>query len=382
MYRAYKFRLYPNDEQRILINKTFGSSRFIYNYYLNKMKDNGYTSVYNNISDYTNKLKYDATFLQEVDSTVIKNSLFNLERAYKKTFNTTGEYPKFKNKYTKNSYNTTTVYSKYNGNEYSAIELDLKNKIVKLPRLNWLKIRGYRNLKNINGKIISANISKEPTGKYYVSILYKVTDVISNKFPRTIVGIDLGIKKLLTLSTGTTYENNKYIAKYEKRIKRKQKELSRKIKGSENYKKCKIELAKLYSKLSNARKYYTHKITKEITDEYGIITCESLNTKSMIINGKKNNLSSKINDATFAEIIRQLSYKSKFKGKKFYQINSYYPSSQICSRCDNQDKKYKDLKERDYSCTKCGQVLDRDLNASINIMNEGLKLYLKDLCVS
>ncbi len=382
MYRAYKFRLYPNDEQRILINKTFGSSRFIYNYYLNKMKDNGYTSVYNNISDYTNKLKYDATFLQEVDSTVIKNSLFNLERAYKKTFNTTGEYPKFKNKYTKNSYNTTAVYSKYNGNEYSAIELDLKNKIVKLPRLNWLKIRGYRNLKNINGKIISANISKESTGKYYVSILYKVTDVISNKFPRTIVGIDLGIKKLLTLSTGKIYENNKYIAKYEKRIKRKQKELSRKIKGSENYKKCKIELAKLYSKLSNARKYYTHKITKEITDEYGIITCESLNTKSMIINGKKNNLSSKINDATFAEIIRQLSYKSKFKGKKFYQINSYYPSSQICSRCDNQDKKYKDLKERDYSCTKCGQVLDRDLNASINIMNEGLKLYLKDLCVS
>ena len=382
MYRAYKFRLYPNDEQRILINKTFGSSRFIYNYYLNKMKDNGYTSVYNNISDYTNKLKYDATFLQEVDSTVIKNSLFNLERAYKKTFNTTGEYPKFKNKYTKNSYNTTAVYSKYNGNEYSAIELDLKNKIVKLPRLNWLKIRGYRNLKNINGKIISANISKEPTGKYYVSILYKVTDVISNKFPRTIVGIDLGIKKLLTLSTGTIYENNKYIAKYEKRIKRKQKELSRKIKGSENYKKCKIELAKLYSKLSNARKYYTHKITKEITDEYGIITCESLNTKNMIVNGKKNNLSSKITDATFAEIIRQLSYKSKYKGKKFYQINSYYPSSQICSRCDNQDKKYKDLKERDYSCTKCGQVLDRDLNASINIMNEGLKLYLKDLCVS
>ena len=136
------------------------------------------------------------------------------------------------------------------------------------------------------------------------------------------------------------------------------------------------------SKLSNARKYYTHKITKEITDEYSIITCESLNTKSMIVNGKKNNLSSKITDATFAEIIRQLSYKSKFKGKKFYQINSYYPSSQICSRCDNQDKKYKDLKERDYSCTKCGQVLDRDLNASINIMNEGLKLYLKDLCVS
>ena len=139
-----------------------------------------------------------------------------------------------------------------------------------------------------------------------------------------------------------------------------------------------MELARLYSKLSNARKYSVHKITKEITEEYDIITCESLNTKSMIVNSKKNNLSSKITDATFAEVIRQLSYKSKYKGKKFYQINSYYPSSQICSRCDNQDKKYKDLNEREYKCTNCGQVLDRDFNASLNIMFEGLKLYMEN----
>ena len=195
---------------------------------------------------------------------------------------------------------------------------------------------------------------------------------------RTIVGIDLGIKKLLTLSDGTTYDNNKYIDKYVKRIKRKQRELSRKEKGSKNYYKCKKELAVLHSKLANARKYYIHKITKDITDEYDIITCEKLKTKEMIIKGKDNKLSSKINDATFSEITRQILYKAKYKGKEFYQINTYYPSSQICSRCDNQDKRYKDLTRREYKCTKCNLELDRDLNASINIMFEGLKLYMEN----
>ena len=195
---------------------------------------------------------------------------------------------------------------------------------------------------------------------------------------RTIVGIDLGIKKLLTLSDGTVYDNNKYIDKYTKRIKRKQRELSRKEKGSKNYYKCKKELAILYSKLANARKFYTHKITKDITDEYDIITCEQLKTKEMIIKGKDNKLSSKINDATFSEIIRQFQYKARYKGKVFYQINTYYPSSQICSRCSAQDKRYKDLTRREYKCLKCNQEIDRDLNASINIMFEGLKLYMKN----
>ena len=241
-----------------------------------------------------------------------------------------------------------------------------------------VKIRGYRNTNNINGKIKNATISREPNGKYYVSVLYEIYDKVPEVIPRTIIGIDLGIKKLLTLSDGITYDNNKYIDKYEKRIKRKQKELARKEKDSKNYHKCKRELTTLYSKLANARKYYTNKITKKITDEYDIITCEKLKTKEMIIKGKDNKLSSKINDATFSEIIRQLLYKAKYKGKEFYQIDTYYPSSQICSRCDNQDKRYKDLTKREYKCTKCNQELDRDLNASINIMFEGLKLYMEN----
>ena len=378
MYKAYKFRLYPDKEQIELINKTFGSCRYVYNHYLDKMKNNGYVSAYTNIKDYTSTLKYDAIFLQEIDSIVIRKSLFNLDDAYKKLFNKTGGYPKFKSKYNKNSYNTTAVYNNYKDKEYCNIELDLTNRQIKLPKLKWVKIRGYRNTDNINGKIKSATILRESNGKYYVSVLYEMYDKVPEINHRTIVGIDLGIKKLLTLSDGITYDNNKYIDKYEKRIKRKQRELSRKEKGSKNYYKCKKELAVLHSKLANARKYYIHKITKDITDEYDIITCEKLKTKEMIIKGKDSKLSSKINDATFSEIIRQLEYKSKYKGKAFYQINTYYPSSQICSRCDNQDERYKDLTMREYKCSKCGEKLDRDLNASINIMFEGLKLYMKN----
>ena len=378
MYKAYKFRLYPNKEQTELINKTFGCGRFVYNHYLDKIKNNGYTNAYNNIKDYTSTLKYEAVFLREIDSIVIRQSLFNLDNTYKKLFNKQGGYPKFKSKYNRNSYNTTAVYKSYKDKEYCNIELDLINKKIKLPKLKWVNIRGYRNINSINGKIKNATISKEANGKYYVSILYEMYDEAPKINHRTIVGIDLGIKKLLTLSDGITYDNNKYLQKYEKRIKRKQRELSRKQKKSKNYYKCKKELAVLYSKLVNARKYYTHKITKDITDEYDIITCEKLFTKEMITKGKDNKLSKKISDATFSEVLRQLEYKTRFKGKIFNQIDTYYPSSQVCSKCNNQDKKYKDLKERTYKCSKCNQEIDRDFNASINIMFEGLKLYIKN----
>ena len=378
MFKAYKFRLYPNNKQLELINKTFGSGRYVYNYYLDKMKNKGYVSASTNIKDYTSILRYNTPFLQEVDSIVLTKSIFNLDDDYKKLFNKTGGYPKHKSKNNRNSYNIPSTYKKYKDKEYCNIELDLTNRQIKLPKLKWVKIRGYRNIDNINGKIKSATISRESNGKYYVSVLYEMYDKIPVINHRTIVGIDLGIKKLLTLSDGTVYDNNKYIDKYTKRIKRKQRELSRKEKGSKNYYKCKKELAILYSKLANARKFYTHKITKDITDEYDIITCEQLKTKEMIIKGKDNKLSSKINDATFSEIIRQFQYKARYKGKVFYQINTYYPSSQICSRCSAQDKRYKDLTRREYKCLKCNQEIDRDLNASINIMFEGLKLYMKN----
>lgn len=375
MYKAYKFRLYPNKEQKELLNKSFGCTRFIYNYYLGKSKENGYLNPYAYIQDYVNNLKYEYPFLIEVDSILIRKSIFNLDNAYQRYFKDNTFYPKFKSKYSRNSYTTNAIYSSYKNKKYCNIEVDLEKRMIKLPKLKWINIRGYRNLKELPGKIISSTISREHNSKYYVSIVVEVPEVKYKIVPRSIVGIDLGIKKLLILSDNTTFDNNRYIEKYEKRIKRIQKELCRKVKRSNNYYKCKNKLAILYSKLKNARKYYLHNITKKIIEEYDIITCEKLNTKSML---KNNKLSKKISDASFYEIIKQLQYKSKYKGKYFYQIDTYYKSSQTCSICNKVDSSYKDLSKRTYKCSNCKMEIDRDINASNNIMFEGLKIYMKE----
>lgn len=377
MYKAFKFRMYPDNNQKELMNKTFGISRFIYNYYLNKIKNNNYINAYSNITDYVNNLKYTYPFLQEVDSIIIRKTLFHLDDNLKKCYCNHFGYPKYKSKYDRNSYTTSAIYGSYKNKKYCNIELDLINNQIKLPKLKWVNVRGYRNLSSINGKIVNATLSREINGKYYVSVVIDIPSIKNdNLIPRNIVGIDIGIKKLLTLSDGISFDNNRYIEKYEKRIKRLQRSLSRKERRSNNYYKCKQKLSILYSKLKNARKYYLHKITKEITDEYDIITCESLDTKKMIM---EKTLSKSINDASFSEILRQLTYKSRYKNKYFYQINEYYPSSQTCNYCGNIDKLYKDIKERTYKCNKCGNVIDRDLNASINILSEGLRLYINEV---
>ena len=376
MYIAYKFRMYPNDEQKVLINKNFGCSRFIYNYYLTYIKEHKYMNAKACIDHYIKYLKKEYLFLNEVDSILIRKTLFNLEDAFKRFFNKQACYPNYKSKYRKSSYNTSAIYRIYKDKQYCNIELDLNLKKIKLPKVKWIIIKGYRKLKEIKGRIINATISRESNGKYYVSIVFELP-ILNQEYvvPRNIIGLDLGIKKLITLSNGVSFDNNKYILKYEKRIKRLQRNLSRKIKKSKNYYKCKQQLAILHSKLKNARNYYLHKITKEITDNNDIIVTETLKTKIML---KNKSLSKSIQDASFYEIIRQLQYKSKNKGKYFYQIDDFYPSSQTCSVCGNIDSKYKDLNERKYECCNCQNIIDRDLNASINIMFEGLKLHMKN----
>ena len=379
MYKAYKFRLYPDKIQKEKINRNFGCNRFVYNYYLSMIKSSNYINACTCIKDYTNKLKYEYSFLQEADPILVRKSLFNLEDNFKRYFKSSFGYPKYKSKYGKNSYTTTTIYDSYKDKKNCNIELDLKRRIIKLPKLGNLKIRGYRNIKSINGRLINTTISREKNNKYYVSVLYELPE-IPKILPNTIVGLDIGIKKLITMSDGITYDNNKYINKYEERIKREQYKLSKKRKGSKNYYKNIRRLNVLYIKLANARKFYTHKITKYITDNYDIICTESLNTKQMVMN-KETHLSKNICDAIFGEILKQLEYKSKEKGKYFYKTGAYYPSSQTCSVCENIDKKYKDLNERIYKCKCCHNEIDRDLNASINIMFEGLKLYMKEALV-
>lgn len=378
MYKSYKFRLYPNKEQKEIINKEMDSCRFIYNYFLNKIIETYYTSIAQNTKYYINYLKYKFPFLQESNEESLIKTLYILDNNLKRCTSNQQRFPKFKSKYKRNSYFIKNLNKSSKSNDYYKIELDLMNRVIKLPKLKNIKVRGYKNIEHINGKILSVTISKESDDKYYVSVLYEMNEKIKKVIPTSIVGIDIGVKKLLTLSDGNTYENNKYIEKHEKQIKRMQRKLSKKVKGSNNYYKYKKKLAILHNKIANSRKHYIHKITKNITNKYDIIVCETLHTKEMIIGGKKNTLSKHINDASFNEILRQLEYKSRFKGKQFYQIYDYYPSSQICSSCNKQDKKYKNLNERIYKCTNCHLEMDRDLNASINIMFEGLKMHIKN----
>lgn len=378
--KAYKFRLYPNDEQKILINKTFGCTRLVYNHYLNKKQElykneKQTISTYECIKDLKN-LYIDYPFLKEVDSMTLRCELFDLDNAYNKFFKEKIGYPKYKSKYDRNSYRTNFVTSMYKGKIYENIKLDLINKTITLPKLKQVNISGYRKLHNIDGRIINATVSKETNGKHYVSVLYE-QEIEEKKFtPNSIVGIDLGIKDLVTTSDGKKYSNEKVIQKYEKRIKRKQRELARKDKGSNNYNKTKQQLAILYSKLSNARKYIIHKITKEITDDNDIIVTETLKVSNML---KNHNLAKSIQDASFSEIIRQLTYKAKWKFKKILQLNTFYPSSQICSHCEYKNDITKNLNVREYECPNCYNKLDRDFNSSVNIMFEGIKLYTKEL---
>ena len=378
--KAYKFRLYPNQNQKELINKTFGCTRLVYNYYLDK-KINEYKTNKKSISSYEcikdlKNLYNDYPFLKEVDSMSLRCSLFNLDNAYNKFFKDKFGYPKFKSKFNKNSFRTNMITSEYKGRTYYNIKLDLIGKTITLPKLKNMKIRGYRKINKINGKIINATVSRELDDTYYVSVVVE-EDIINYKFmPTTIVGLDLGIKDLVITSNYQKYKNEKIIEKYEKRIKQKQKRLAKKERGSHNYYKLKREIARIYKKIKNARKYLIHHITKDITDNNDIIVCETLKVKNMV---KNHHLAKVIEDASFSEIIRQLEYKTKWKGKKLYKIDTFYPSSQICSHCGYKNTLLKDLSIREYNCPNCNYELDRDYNASVNIMFEGLKLYMNEV---
>ena len=373
--KGYVFRMYPNQKQIELIEKSFGISRYIYNYFLNKNQNKKYFNPFNHIKELPS-LCSENKWLKEVDSCLLRCAIFNLEDSYKRYNNKLGEYPKFKGKHTsRNSYRTNNITSTYIGKTYNSITLDLKNKIIKLPKLKEIKIRGYRNLNNIIGRIINACIYKE-ANKYYVSVCIEEEKTIEKIIPKTIAGIDLGIKEIAVTSDGRVYNNRKIIEKYENKIKGLNRWLNRAKPGSKNRYKIKIKLQTTYQKLKNARKYYLHKISKEITKENDIIVTENLKTKEMVQN---QNLSKKILDVSWNELIRQIKYKSKWQGKTTYQIETYYPSSQICSHCEYQNKETKDLKIREWICPECRNVNDRDINASINIMYEGIKKYMKEI---
>ena len=372
MYKAYKFRLYPNDNQKILINKTFGCTRFIYNHFLNKCKEEKFIKAYDMCKE-LKELVLDYPFLKEVDSMALRCSIFNLEDSYKNYFSKRSAYPSFKNKFSKQSYRTNCITSVYKNKKYSNIKIDIKEKMIKVPKLGLVKIRGYRNLDELTDRIINITIEKEKTNKYYVSVITKKEEEIPKKItPTSIVGIDLGIKDLVVTSDGEKYHNPKEINKREKRLKRMQRKLCRQVKGSNNYNKTKEKIARIHSKIKNSRKHNIITIANKIVKEHDIIVSEKLNVKKMSSNHK---LAKNILDVSFNKICELLKWKAKLLGKYYYQVDTYYPSSKICSHCDNKTEITNDLKVRMWECENCGNTNDRDINASINIMFEGIKIH-------
>ena len=372
MYKAYKFRLYPNSYQKQFLSKTFGCVRFIYKHFLDKCIKNGFIKAFDMCTG-IKELYVEYPFLKEVDSCSLRCAVFNLEDAFKNYFSKRSNYPRFKSKYNKQSYRTSCIRSTYKNREYSNIELDLVNRKVKLPKLGLVDIRGYRNLKEINGIIINATIEKETTNKYYVSIVVEEKEFVSSKvIPQSIVGIDLGIKDLVVTSEGEKYNNPKEVLKREKRLKRLQRKLARQIKDSNNYYKTKKKIARIHSKIKNSRKHNIINIVNRLVKEHDIVVSEKLKVQEMTHN---HNLAKNILDASFNNICQMLKWKCSILGKYYYQVDTYFPSSKKCSHCDNTTNKTNNLNVRNWICDKCGCENDRDINASINIMFEGLKIH-------
>lgn len=380
MYKAYKFRMYPNQDTRIKLNQNIGSSLFLYNYHLD-LKDKMYKDFGKNLSLRDMKkglinLQNEYSWLRDVDSCALRTCLEDLDDAYTRFFKKQSSRPTFKNKHKKNSYRTNCIRSKYKGKNYANIKIDLNRKVIKLPKLDEIPIKGYRNLKELPGRIINATVSRE-CGKYYVSLCVEEEHQTTEFRLRNAVGIDLGIKNLVVTSDGLKYKAMNAIKRYEKKIKGLNRWLARCQKDSKNRYKVIQKLQAAYRKLRNARKYYIHLITSTLVKENDIIVCETLNVKDMIEEGN-NRISKYLSDSSLSEVLRQLEYKCEWYGKKLIKIPTYFASSQICNSCGNKNKEVKNLNVRKWECKRCGCLNDRDINASLNILEKGIFDYLKE----
>ncbi|AMC92589.1 transposase [Erysipelothrix larvae] len=373
MKRAYRFRIYPNQEQIIFFAKTFGCVRKTYNLMLeerlqmNEDYRNGLPT--NDKIPTPAKYKEDYPYLKEVDSLALANAQLNLDRAFKNCYRDpkVGE-PKYKSRKMEQSYTTN--------NQKGTISIK-DHKYLKLPKLKSLvRIKMHRHPK---GDIKSATISRSTTGIYHVSLLVEET---IEHLPKTgsEVGIDLGLIAFAVLSDGTQIPNPRFTNQEAQTLKREQRKLSKRkreakkrgvpLSEAKNYQKQKLKVARIHEKIANRRNDFLNKVSKELIENHDVLCIETLKVKEMM---KTKRVSKSIADVSWSQFVAKLEYKADWYGKKVIKIDSWYPSSQLCSHCGHNDGK-KPMEIRQWECSNCNITHDRDLNASINILNEGLRL--------